>query len=81
MQFLMEVADRPAVASRPFAVPYRSIGPTIPYSKTPTKHSRETPLTSTMSIKQSMRDIDRAVRDAIGTRDEYEADDDGRSPR
>ncbi|WP_135851403.1 hypothetical protein [Halorussus salinus] len=34
-----------------------------------------------MSIKQSMRDIDRAVRDAIGTRDEYEADKDGRSPR
>src|SRR6056297_2554357 len=51
------------------------------FPKTPTKYSCETPLTSTMSITQSMRDIDRAVRDAVGTRDEYESDEDGRSPR
>jgi hypothetical protein len=34
-----------------------------------------------MSIKQSMRDVDRAVEDAIGSRDEYEADKEGPSPR
>ena len=51
------------------------------FPKTPTKYSRETPLASTTSIEQSVRDIDHAVRDAVGTRDEYEADDDGRSPR
>jgi hypothetical protein len=34
-----------------------------------------------MSIKQSMRDIDRAVAQTIGTTDEYEADKSGHSPR
>jgi hypothetical protein len=34
-----------------------------------------------MSIKQSMRDVDRAVEQAIGTPEEYEADKSGRSPR
>ncbi|NHN58215.1 MULTISPECIES: hypothetical protein [Halorussus] len=34
-----------------------------------------------MSIKQSMRDIDRAVEDVIGSHERYEADKEGRSQR
>ncbi|WP_435179496.1 hypothetical protein [Halorussus sp. AFM4] len=34
-----------------------------------------------MSIRQSMRDIDRAVEDAIGSRERYESDEEGRSRR
>ena len=34
-----------------------------------------------MSIKQSMRDIDRAVEDAVGSHERYEAAKEGRSRR
>ncbi|MFC7080682.1 hypothetical protein [Halorussus caseinilyticus] len=34
-----------------------------------------------MSIKQSMRDIDRAVEDTVGTHEQYEAKKEGRSRR
>ncbi|MFC4449734.1 hypothetical protein [Halorussus aquaticus] len=34
-----------------------------------------------MSITQSMRDIDRAVEDAVGTRERYESERKGRSRR
>ena len=34
-----------------------------------------------MSIKQSMRDIDRAVEDAVGSHERYEAEKEGRSRR
>ncbi len=47
----------------------------------PTSYTHVNAVTGTMSIKQSMRDIDRAVEDTVGTHEQYEAKKEGRSRR